>query len=264
MDSSHCRFGSCGIDRVGRHHLAGRIDDRDLHAGAVARIEAERRARAGGSGEQQVAQVAGKYLHRLVFGELPEPHLHIEFDGEAQLRPPRPAHGVEQPLVARATLVGDAEGERDTALVAADIAGLGGVLVLLHAQIEDLLLLAAEEREDAVGGQFRQRLGEIEIVGELRAVGLLAVAHLGGEAATLPIDVAQRAEQFGILGKTFDQDGAGALERRLRRRNLLLRHSRKPPQPPSGRGSGSFRSRSASGSRPASLAICALVRRFGL
>ncbi|MCD6070404.1 MAG: hypothetical protein K0S42_920 [Microvirga sp.] len=73
-----------------------------------------------------------------------------------------------------------------------------------------------------MGGQLGQRLGEVEIVGKFRAVILLAVAHLGGEAATLPIDVAQAAQQLRVLGKTFDQNGAGALKCRLRSGNLFF------------------------------------------
>ena len=62
-------------------------------------------------------------------------------------------------------------------------------------------------------GTFARLLGEIEIIAELRAGFLLAVAHLRDEAADRPHLLAQRADQVGILGKALDQDRAGAVER---------------------------------------------------
>ena len=72
-------------------------------------------------------------------------------------------------------------------------------------------------------GKLRQRLGKVEIIGKLGALRRLAVAHLGGEAAALPIGFAQRAQEFRIFGKALDQNGACALQRRLRRGDVLLR-----------------------------------------
>ena len=87
-------------------------------------IEPERRPCAGGCSEQQIAQVAGEDLDAFLFGELPEPHLHVEFDREAQLRPPCPPHGFEKPAIARSRPVGDAEGRRDAALIRARISAV--------------------------------------------------------------------------------------------------------------------------------------------
>jgi len=41
--------------------------------------------------------------------------------------------------------------------------------------VEDALRLAAQEREDAVGGKPGEGFGEVEVVLELRALGLLAL-----------------------------------------------------------------------------------------
>ena len=110
----------------------------------------------------------------------------------------------------------------DLQLVGAGPPAVGGSAVGLHLEIEDLLLLAAEQREDAVRRQLGQRLGEVEIIGELGALGLLAVAHLGGDARVGPHLLAQRADQVGVLGEAFDQDRAGAVERGRDVRDALL------------------------------------------
>ena len=46
------------VDRRGLQELAGAVDDRDLHAGADARVEPHRDALAGRRGQQQIVQVA--------------------------------------------------------------------------------------------------------------------------------------------------------------------------------------------------------------
>ena len=71
----------------------------------------------------------------------------------------------------------------------------------------------AEQRQDAMRRHLGEVLGEIEIVAELGAGLLLAVAHLGREAAGRPHLLAQRADQVGVLGEALDQDRAGAVER---------------------------------------------------
>jgi hypothetical protein len=82
----------------------------------------------------------------------------------------------------------------------------------LHGQLEDVLLLAAEHRQDAVRWQLGERLGEVEVVGELGAVGLPALAHLADQAPSVPHALAQLADQVGVLGEPFDQDGPGTVQ----------------------------------------------------
>ena len=64
-------FTMSPVDRAGRHHLAEGIDDRDLHAGPVARIEPERWPRACRGREQEVTQVGGEDADRLFLGRRP-------------------------------------------------------------------------------------------------------------------------------------------------------------------------------------------------
>ncbi len=200
------------IDHGGVDDLAGRVGHRDLDAGAVAGIETQSGAGAGRRGQQQIAQVRGEHTHGLGLGRIPQPHAQIDVQMHLDLGAPGPAHGVDQPAVAGALEVGDAEPLHDLEFVGARHAG-GRRFLGLDLQVEDLLLLAAKHREDAVRGQLGQRLREIEIVGELLALGLLAVAHLGGHARIGPHVLTQCADQIGVLVEALDQDGAGAVER---------------------------------------------------
>ena len=132
---------------------------------------------------------------------------------------PGPAHGVRQPLVARAAPVADPEAPGDRRLVR------GGVPVLgwLQHQVEDLLLLAPEQRQDPVRGQLGQRLGELEVVGELGTVLRLAVADLRDQPAARPHPPAQLADEVGVFGEPLDQDRPRAVQRGGRVGHALVR-----------------------------------------
>ena len=88
-------------------------------------------------------------------------------------------------------------------------------------EIENLLALAAHQRENAVRRELGQRLGEIEVVGELRSFLLLAFAHARRHFAARPEIFAQAANQLGVLGEAFDQDRPRAVERVLDGRNRV-------------------------------------------
>ena len=178
-----------------------------------------------GRGEQQVAQVGGEDPYRLVLGRLAQPDPQVDAEVDQDPGAPGPAHGVDQPAVARAAAVGDAEPLGDAALEAGR--ALGGLLGL-HGEVEHLLLLAAEHGQDAVRGQLGERLGEVEVVGELRALLLLALAHLGDQPARGPHPLAQLADQVGVLGEALDQDRPGAVQRRRRVRARPCRRPRTP------------------------------------
>ena len=251
-------------DRGGIHHLAGGIDDRDLDAGAIAGIEAHGHARASRRRQQQIAQIGGKHAHSFGFGRGPQPHAQVDIEMHLDLGPPRPAHGLDQPAVARTALVGDRKTLHDLQLVGAGHAGGRGVCLGLDLQVENLFLLAAEHRQDAVRRQLVQRFAEIEIVLELLALGLLAFAHRGHHAAR-PTTSARAMRRSGRRLRRTAPPGSRARRRVLRRHQRpACRRRRKAPPPTCGSFCGCVSSNSASGSRPASLAISALVRRFGL
>src|SRR3954452_5133027 len=104
----------------------------------------------------------------------------------------------------------------DPALVGADIARLASRLVLLEAEVKHILLLTPEQGEGAVGRQPRQGLGKVEVVRELGSCALFAVAHGRSQAASLPVGCTKLAHEVSVLRKALDQNGAGALERRVR------------------------------------------------
>ncbi len=207
------------IDRFGGHDLAGRVNHRDLHTRAQARIETHGHPGAGGRGEQDVAQVDGEHPHRGVLGRLPQAHPQVDVEMDENACAPSPAHGVHQPAVGRAAQVGDGEAFGDRHLVGARRGGLprcgllDDIVLRLQGEVEDLLLLATEQREDPVRGQLGERLGELEVVGELGAGILLTLAYPGGEPAPRPHPLAQGPDQVGVLGEPLDQDRACTVQR---------------------------------------------------
>ena len=140
-------LGLVRVDRVGRGDLAGAVDDSDFHAGAEAGVETERRPRAGRCREKQVAQIAGEDAHGFLFREFPKAQPRIDFDAQSQFRAPGPAHGVQQPGIARSAAIGDARMDRDAAFEHACRLRRAG---FVKAQVERLFLLAAKQRENAM------------------------------------------------------------------------------------------------------------------
>ena len=91
----------------------------------------------------------------------------------------------------------------------------------IEGEVEDFLFLAAEQGQDAVRGQPGEGLAELEVVGELRAVGLAAAADLGGQLAAGGHRLPQLPDQVGVLGEPLDQDRPGALQGGRRVRDLV-------------------------------------------
>ncbi|MCY1518204.1 hypothetical protein D9M68_529130 [compost metagenome] len=81
--------------------LAGAIDHRDLDAGADARIEAHRGPRSRRRGKQQVLEVAGEDVDRLLFGTLAQFAHQVERQRHGELHAPGPADHLGQPFVTR-------------------------------------------------------------------------------------------------------------------------------------------------------------------
>ena len=71
-------------------------------------------------------------------------------------------------------------------------------------------------------GQLGERLAEIEIVLELLALGFLAGANRRRHRPVRPHLFAQRADQVGVFGEAFDQNGSRAFERGGGIRHLLV------------------------------------------
>ena len=97
-----------------------------------------------------------------------------------------------------------------------------GVHARVEVELQDLFAARAEQREQAVRGNLRQRLGMVEIVAVLRAFVLLAFGDLGADHADLGHPLAQFADQRGVLAPAFHQDGACTVERGLGIGHALL------------------------------------------
>jgi hypothetical protein len=181
------------------------------------------------------------------------------------------ARGVGQPLVGLAVLQTDAEALHDEALAALGRVGsvsgrpssLSGVR---HAEeaVDEAFLLGAEDRQRAVARHAAQRLVVAEVVAvALRlGIGLLVLPDLGDDQRFVGEPLAQVAEQRRVFGELLHEDEARPLEGRRRIGDALLgRHERSRERMRILRRIGEQQVL-ASGSRPASRAIIALVRRF--
>ena len=211
------------VDRRRIHHLAGGIDHRDLDTGTVPGIEPHGDTRARGRCQQQIAKVRREHPHRLGFRRGPKPHAQVDVEMHLDFRAPRPAHRFRQPLVAGAALIGNGKALHDLALIGAGGARRHGFSIRLDLQLKHLFLFAAEHREDAVGRQLGQRLAEIEIVLELFALGLLALADRGNHPTVRPHLFTELADQVGVFREALHQDGARAFQRSGAVCHLLVR-----------------------------------------
>ena len=169
------------IDGVGGEQLAGGVDHRDLDAGAHARVEAHRRARAGRGGEEQVLQVAGEDADGLVLRALAQLAEEVEHHRQAEPGAPGPAGDVGEPAVASGAAAGDAERGRDHRL---DLRQ-PGLRVRADVEGQHAFVGAAHHRQGPVARRLRPALAMGEIVGELGALLLLALDDLGGQKRAL-------------------------------------------------------------------------------
>lgn len=197
------------VDRVGRHHPAGSVDHRHLHAGAQPRIQAHGGSGAGGRGQQQIPQVLGEHPYRLVLGRLPQPSAQIHRQPVIDPGAPGPADRIQQPAICRPAGVSDPESGRDPLLVLRP--ALRGLL-RFDAELQHFFLLAPEHGQNPVGRQAGKRLGEGEVVGELGPVVLPPGPDRRGQPALAPQPLPKLADQVGILGVPLDQDRASPIQ----------------------------------------------------
>ncbi len=203
------------IDCRGIDHLACGIDYGHFHAGAQARIQAHRRARAGGCGQQQGLQVARKYSDRLDLGLFAQRSHQLGFEVHEHLDAPGPAHRIGQPFIRRAALVRDTEARGDAAF-AGVMRRIPFRLFFFAVEAQDhhqhFFAAAAEQGQCAVRGDGAQGFRIIEIVGELFAGFLLALDHLRLDHAMLVDVAAQILQQRGVFGEALHQDLARAIQ----------------------------------------------------
>ena len=169
MWSEHCSYKSSrphlkkNLPTTGKNVVVGPVED----AGIV-----------------DFGEIAGFF-----FGGLPQFHAHIHAQMRLNARAPGKTHRVVQPFIGGTTPVGDVEGACDALFVKSRPGGrrcAGRHRIGVEVEIEDFFLLATEHRQNAVRGHLGERLGELEIVGEVCAFGFLAFANLGAERAASP------------------------------------------------------------------------------
>ncbi|QIP39920.1 hypothetical protein G9444_2675 [Rhodococcus erythropolis] len=110
------------------------------------------------------------------------------------------------------TTVGDLEPRRDAAFVDRALPRREFFGVCRHVERQHFFLLAAQDGEDAVRGQFGERFRELEVVSKLRAIGFLALADRGDDLAAIPHQLTQFTDQIGVLGEALDEDRPGTVE----------------------------------------------------
>ena len=186
--------------------LAGAVDDRALHAVAIPRVQGEGGPLARRGGQQHVAQVRLEDLEGTLFRFLLQTHAGIQVRGNLQLRAPAPLHCLGQPL---AVFHRQVEALGDHALV-------HRLVARIQIQCEHALVLAAQQRQDAVRRQGFERLVEVEVVLKLSAFGFFAFHDARAHRACGVEALAYLADQVRVGGKPVHQDCAGPVEGRFR------------------------------------------------
>ncbi len=164
------------IDGVGLHHLAGRINHRDLHPGPDAGVEAHRRLPTRRSRQKQILQVPRKDADRLGLGALAHLGRQVQRQARAQLHTPGPACRLAQPRIAGAARP-CVQGLPTRPLAGA--AAPRGIGIDLKVQRQNTFVAAPQHRQHPVARRARPSFGMREIVRELRPLGLFSRHHLG-------------------------------------------------------------------------------------
>src|SRR5262249_60812199 len=109
-----------------------------------------------------IANIGGDPPHRLFLCTGPQPHPQIDAKVNLDLDAPSPARGLDQPLIAQASLVANAETTHDPQLVGTRIRSGASPVLRLNADIKDLFLLVSKQRQNAVIRHSRQLLSAVE------------------------------------------------------------------------------------------------------
>lgn len=196
--------------RIGDRHLqqlAGGVDDRQLAAGAVRRIDAEHDMAAHRRLQQQAAQIGGEDADRVLLRPLRQLRAHLALDRRRDEPLVRVLDDGGQHVPNRRR---DALAER----MAEDMV-MDARCRNVQPDAQHLLALAAVDRERAVRRQLAQRLliVVVHLVHRFRS----RLPDLGADDALLRGELARPGADAGVVGDALGDDVHRALERFLRR-----------------------------------------------
>ncbi len=251
------------IDGVGGDQLAGAVNHGHLHAGTQPRIETHGGAQASRRRHQQVVQVTGEDVDRFIFGALAHGAHQLGFEVHQHLDAPGPAHHAFAPAVCRGVVQAQAEMVDDDLLAVALFRRLVKLRIGVQGELQHAFVAAAEHRQRTVRRGGRNRFVVIEVVAEFRAFFLFTRDDGRDDVRILPQVITHFGQQGRVFGEALHQNVARAVKSGFGVRHAFIgidkfrRFGFRIVD-------GSFHSSSASGSSPASIAICPRVRRFGL
>jgi len=194
------------VDGSFRHELAGPVHDRDLAAGAEARIHAHHHLVAARRQHQQIAQILLEYEDGLVIRLALD--LEQQFEGDG--RQHQAAVSIHQRLGQQGSEVGLRVGDPEFPQHFED-AFIGA----RQLDAEHPLLLAPPHGQEAVRRHRAERFAVVVVHLELGAFLGGVLLEPGGDQALGGVDPAGELAIVGVFRDVFSQDVLGALQRVL-------------------------------------------------
>ena len=192
--------GLDGVDNVGIKNLTGLVNYGELTAVGVAGVVAEDGLALEGSGKKKVTKILGEHLECSLGCIVEEGGTNLPLDS-----------GEEQTLVC--VLDSSHKVRKSGRLHIGDDLGdelcHAVVLVEGYGNLEELLLLAAVDSENAVAFKLLDRLGEVVVVLVNRA---FLGSALGGKRAVLHGELTEHLSDLGVVGDVLGDDVGCALE----------------------------------------------------
>jgi hypothetical protein len=231
------------------------VEDGHLASGPEAGVDGHHDLLGDRRLEQEAAQVAGEDVHGVAFGEVGQVAADLAFHARQE----EPVEGVEcrgpEGVSVGVSFQRELPERRLFQVGTQD----------LELDLEGAFLVAPIDREHAVGGDVRDRLGVGEVVAIFQALAFGDLGLGGHDPARLPDDATDRLAHGGYLADGLGQDVSDPFEDLLGgRRSFSGATSSAAAAFRSVRVSSRLQMRSASGSRPLSRASDALVFFFGL
>ena len=171
------------VDGGGFDELPCGIYHRHFDASADAGVQPHDHARAGGRGQQQVAQVVGKNFDGDLLGVFTQTGEQVTLQRQTEFDAPSPCHAFAQQIVGRPRLVAPAQVQRDLALGQRhDRSWLDCCCLRRLGQrrqyqlgVQNLQPAAAENRQCTVRGYAAYRLVVVKIIAEFGSIGLVFI-----------------------------------------------------------------------------------------